>query len=547
MGGNTRAFIDVGVGSNLSGRVVFEFFGDVSEQLIENFRSLCKGDATTSIRGKRSKIGYEGCHFFRVVKGEYIQCGDYVNNDGSGGDSIHGGFIKDYPNSKPHAQAGLLTMVNMENVVVGTGNEFAVPTPRPRRNRRNDVEAMLSDGRNDERSSARKEDTKGAGDEKKRYAYGSQFCVTLGKVFGFDRNYVVIGRVVEGMEFIRAIEHVPVDSKYRPQIETGVLKSGLVQVAPRNVTDVSKQRELVDSLFSSLEKQDEETEEEDVETTRCMYSGRLIKKRAPKDSSANTIGKRMLEDALAGKKILLAPEDDEEEDVKEEVQESQDAASVDSEEEDSEQEENEEEEKDEISARLKLLSGKLGECTRLNNHQVVIEQRVNLDPKKEAFYSKVGLEEKGADEQLIPKDLSVTASVVERRYNMEQSKKKNAEFGWNVFNQDALYRAHKKRLRDTSFNSAAYEYQKATLGDAFYKPTLVQFEASEAAKDAVVRNVEKQYKKRDAFSRRRMYDDEAQDISYINERNRVYNKKLERSFGAYTLEIKQNLERGTAL
>jgi pre-mRNA-splicing factor SYF2 len=43
-----------------------------------------------------------------------------------------------------------------------------------------------------------------------------------------------------------------------------------------------------------------------------------------------------------------------------------------------------------------------------------------------------------------------------------------------------------------------------------------------------------------------MHNDEA-DIDYINERNMKFNKKLERFYGQYTSEIKQNLERGTAI
>jgi hypothetical protein len=46
-------------------------------------------------------------------------------------------------------------------------------------------------------------------------------------------------------------------------------------------------------------------------------------------------------------------------------------------------------------------------------------------------------------------------------------------------------------------------------------------------------------------ARRTHYEDE--DITSINDRNAVFNKKLERAFGEYTLEMRQNLERGTAL
>lgn len=49
-----------------------------------------------------------------------------------------------------------------------------------------------------------------------------------------------------------------------------------------------------------------------------------------------------------------------------------------------------------------------------------------------------------------------------------------------------------------------------------------------------------------SFSRRRRFREE-KDIDSINDRNEHFNKKIERAFGKYTLEIKNNLERGTAL
>lgn len=51
---------------------------------------------------------------------------------------------------------------------------------------------------------------------------------------------------------------------------------------------------------------------------------------------------------------------------------------------------------------------------------------------------------------------------------------------------------------------------------------------------------------RKKFSRRRMYIEE-ENVGYINEFNRSFNKKLERAYGAQSVEIRQNLERGTAL
>lgn len=67
---------------------------------------------------------------------------------------------------------------------------------------------------------------------------------------------------------------------------------------------------------------------------------------------------------------------------------------------------------------------------------------------------------------------------------------------------------------------------------------------SAAALERLAASVAAAKSRRSMFSRRRMFNEDA-DVSYINERNRIFNNKLERSFD--TREIKQNFERGTAL
>lgn len=64
--------------------------------------------------------------------------------------------------------------------------------------------------------------------------------------------------------------------------------------------------------------------------------------------------------------------------------------------------------------------------------------------------------------------------------------------------------------------------------------------------DRMVKELKEREEKRKSFSRRRKFNED-KDIDSINDRNEHFNKKIERAFGKYTLEIKNNLERGTAL
>lgn len=98
-------------------------------------------------------------------------------------------------------------------------------------------------------------------------------------------------------------------------------------------------------------------------------------------------------------------------------------------------------------------------------------------------------------------------------------------------------------------NIHKYNEQKEEYGEEYYNSNPILEGKAKDSKDAVQRMVddlEAQADKRKNFSRRRMHNDNA-DIDYINEKNAKLNKKLERYYGEYTKEIKQNLERGTAI
>ncbi|KIK00979.1 hypothetical protein K443DRAFT_7229 [Laccaria amethystina LaAM-08-1] len=69
---------------------------------------------------------------------------------------------------------------------------------------------------------------------------------------------------------------------------------------------------------------------------------------------------------------------------------------------------------------------------------------------------------------------------------------------------------------------------------------------SEDVIDRVVSKINNDIGKKGKISRKRLNEEEA-DITYFNEHNRVFNKKIARYYDKYTSEIRASFERGTAL
>lgn len=115
---------------------------------------------------------------------------------------------------------------------------------------------------------------------------------------------------------------------------------------------------------------------------------------------------------------------------------------------------------------------------------------------------------------------------------------KRSAYGWDVFNNRALEQGYKRRIGKLEFDSEEYKKQMENPeGPIEAKPENVEKMSEE---------LEREMERRKKFSRRRPYYEDM-DISFINERNRVYNAKLQRHFKDQAQELKGNLERGTAL
>jgi pre-mRNA-splicing factor SYF2 len=101
-----------------------------------------------------------------------------------------------------------------------------------------------------------------------------------------------------------------------------------------------------------------------------------------------------------------------------------------------------------------------------------------------------------------------------------------------------------KRDREMGFYPDSYARQKRELGESeFYHVSgaVVGHRPSEEAKNRLVESL----KKDQQYHRKRVHDDDAVDIEWINDRNKAYTKKLDKAYGKFTADIKFSLERGT--
>lgn len=164
-----RAWIEISIGGFVQGRVVFELYDSILPKTCENFRALCTGEHGV---GKATGVSlhYKGCSIHRVMKGVMIQGGDIPHHNGSG--SVFGDKFDDKAFLVSHSRAGMLSMAN------------AGP-----------------------------------------HSNGSQFFVTCAPTPHLDKKHVAFGRVVSGMEVVRAVEAVNTTSSGEPSRSSRVLIS----------------------------------------------------------------------------------------------------------------------------------------------------------------------------------------------------------------------------------------------------------------------------------------------------------------------------------
>lgn len=228
----SRCFFDIQIKNIDAGRIVFELFTDICPKTCENFRSLCTGEKGI---GKISQkpLYYKGIIFHRVVKNFMIQSGDFVNSNGSGGESIYGKTFEDENFTLKHDKPFLLSMAN------------------------------------------RGKDTN-----------SSQFFITTAPAPHLDGIHTVFGRVVSGSDIVKEIENLPVDRNSRPMDEAKVKACGELVKQVKEKKDKKKKKKAAKSESSSSASESESSSQSEQERQKKK------KKKKHKKKSKKTSKKR---------------------------------------------------------------------------------------------------------------------------------------------------------------------------------------------------------------------------------------------------------------
>ena len=106
-----KVFFDITIDGVAAGRIVFGMFGNLVPKTVRNFKLLATGTEGMGMVYRRP-LHYKGSRFHRIIPDFMAQGGDFVNGNGTAGESIYNGKFEDENFFIKHTKPYLLSMAN---------------------------------------------------------------------------------------------------------------------------------------------------------------------------------------------------------------------------------------------------------------------------------------------------------------------------------------------------------------------------------------------------------------------------------------------------
>mmetsp|Transcript_31297 Transcript_31297/g.69299 ORF Transcript_31297/g.69299 Transcript_31297/m.69299 type:complete len:230 (-) Transcript_31297:160-849(-) len=166
----------------------------------------------------------------------------------------------------------------------------------------------------------------------------------------------------------------------------------------------------------------------------------------------------------------------------------------------------------------------------------------------------------GVVDDVDTKKLNDQASDVLRKAQRKADRAASNRYGINdYYNSEGQQRNYERSLKSVprGMTEASSAATAGLASGAVYDPLTHQLDADSATYDGasseragarrLASELHRRQAKTEARRKRKSVEFDAADVSGINQRNKRFNEKISRNFDAHTAEIRQNLERGTAL
>ena len=477
-------YFDLAIGERSLGRLEIELFAKEVPRTVENFRALCTGERGLGISG--APLHFKGCVFHRVISGFMAQCGDFTNNDGTGGESIYGRNFADENFIYKHDRRGLLSMAN------------AGPNTN-----------------------------------------GSQFFITFKALSHLDSRHVVFGSVTKGHEILSVIEKCATDSNDRPKIDIivadcGQVKSenppiptrGLWTKAHKDMTALNS----TEDVDQSINKNGSDKPSKDVkavqETVNQVVQVAVSTDEQDVDADSATQGMTSTQ------------------------------------------------------KRLFLLRMKINQGRKANKAEVELEFRRKKDPKfadrQEAYEKSLEKRAAGLDPATAGRawgvrnedeDMSLQLTSQQAEWLEGAAEKKEARMrlhGQNATKDDKWYATYQKSLKKLPSNSTANNAdeigsdinanaegkKRSPQCGIDERPNGLTYGSDGTVSASALERLGRYVQEKEQVilqSKQKRRKIEMDTTPAVNAKNEAFNKAASQAFDKYTLEIRQNLERGSAI